>query len=44
VLNLVARLNDGPPPPSVATALTVATAPLADPQRYDTLHQEETHD
>lgn len=44
VLNLVARLHDGPPPPSVATALTVATAPLADPQRYDTLHQEETHD
>jgi hypothetical protein len=25
---------------SVATALTVTTAPLADPQRYDTLHDE----
>ena len=24
-----------------ATALTVATVPLADPQRYDTLHDEE---
>jgi len=44
VLNLVARLHDSPPPPSVVTALTVATAPLADPQRYDTLHQEETDD
>jgi transposase len=43
VLNVVARLNDGPAPPSVATALTVTTAPLADPQRYDTLHEEEPH-
>jgi hypothetical protein len=25
----------------VATALTVATAPLADPQRYDRLHDHE---
>ena len=44
VLNVLARLTDRPPPPSVATALTVTTAPLADPRRYDTLHDEEaTH-
>jgi transposase len=43
VLNVVARLNDGPTPPSVATALTVTTAPLADPHRYDSLHEEEPH-
>ena len=44
VLNVLARLTDGPSPPSVATALTVATAPLADPQRYDTLRDAEvTH-
>jgi hypothetical protein len=44
VLNVLARLREGPLPPSVATALTVATAPLANPQRYDTLHDEEvTH-
>jgi transposase len=41
VLNVLARLTDGPPPASVAAALTVATAPVADPQRYDTLHEEE---
>ncbi len=43
VLNVIARLTDGPSPPSVTTALTVTTAPLADPHRYDTLHEEETH-
>lgn len=41
VLNVIARLTDGPPAPSVATALTVAAAPLADPHRYDTLRDEE---
>ena len=41
VLNVIARLTDGPAAPTVATALTVATAPLADPQRYDALHAEE---
>jgi hypothetical protein len=41
VLNVLARLTDGPAPASVTTALTVATAPLADPQRYDTLRDEE---
>ncbi len=44
VLNVLARLTDAPVPPSVATVLTVATAPLADPHRYDQLHEEEaTH-
>jgi hypothetical protein len=37
VLNVLARLHEGPPPQAVATNLTVATAPLADPQRYDCL-------
>jgi transposase len=41
VLNVLARLTDGPPPPSVATALTVTTAPVADPHRYDRLHADE---
>ena len=41
VLNVLARLTDDPPPPSVATTLTVTTAPLADPHRYDTLRDEE---
>jgi transposase len=40
VLNVLARLPDDPPPPSVATDLTVTVAPLADPERYDTLHEE----
>ena len=44
VLNVLARLTDGPPPAAVATALTVAAAPLAAPHRYDTLHEEEPHD
>src|SRR5688572_8115973 len=44
VLNVIARLTDGPAPPSVATTLTVAAAPVADPRRYDTLREEEaTH-
>ena len=41
VLNVLARLTDGPPAPSVATALTVTTAPVADPHRYDRLHADE---
>ena len=41
VLNVIARLTDGPPAPSVATALTVTAAPVADPHRYDTLREEE---
>jgi transposase len=44
VLNVLARLTAAPAPPSVATDLTVALAPLADPERYDTLRDEEvTH-
>jgi transposase len=43
VLNVLARLTDGPSPPTVTTALTVTTAPVADPHRYDTLREEETH-
>jgi transposase len=41
VLNVLARLTDGPAPPPVVTALTVETVPLADPHRYDRLHEEE---
>lgn len=44
VLNVLARLTEGPTPPSVATTLRVTIAPLANPQRYDTLHQEGPHD
>ena len=43
VLNVLARLREGPPPPSVDTALTVTTAPIADPQRYDALREEVGH-
>lgn len=42
VLNVLARLTDSPAPPSVVTTLTVATAPVAEPHRYDTLREEET--
>jgi hypothetical protein len=44
VLNVLARLREGPPPESVETSLTVAIAPLADTQRYDTLREEVGHD
>ncbi|MEJ2715467.1 MAG: IS21 family transposase, partial [Acidihalobacter sp.] len=44
VLNLLARLREGPPPAPVATSLTVAEAPTCDTQRYDALHAEVTHD
>ncbi len=43
VLNVLARLREGPPPDTVVTALSVETAPLADPQRYDRLHGEVAH-
>ena len=44
VLNVLARLTADPAPPSVATTLTVTLAPLADPERYDALRDEEvTH-
>jgi hypothetical protein len=41
VQNVLARLNDPPVPESVATALSVATPPLADPARYDRLRRVE---
>lgn len=44
VLNLLARLHEGPPPERVETALTVETAPLADAGRYDRLRVEIGHD
>jgi transposase len=43
VLNVLARLHEGPPPQTVATSLTVKTAPLADPRRYDSLREEVSH-
>ena len=43
VLNVLARLREGPPPQSVETSLNVATAPIADPQRYDALRTEVGH-
>jgi transposase len=39
VLNVLARLREGPPPQTVETSLTVKTAPTADTQRYDTLRE-----
>ena len=39
VLNVLARLKDGPPPPTVETDLVVTAAPIADTQRYDTLRE-----
>jgi hypothetical protein len=43
VLNVLARLREGPPPQTVETALRVATAPLAAPDRYDALREEVSH-
>jgi len=37
VLNVLGRLNAAPRPDNVATALQVATPPLADTARYDAL-------
>ncbi len=39
VLNVLARLQEAPKPQNIATALTVATPPLADPARYDRLRE-----
>lgn len=41
VQNVLARLNEPALPPAVATSLTVATPPLADPARYDRLREAE---
>ena len=43
VLNVLARLKEAPPPPSVETALRVSAVPLADPERYDSLRTEVSH-
>ena len=43
VLNVLARLREGPTPATVETALTVETAPIAAPGRYDTLRGEVVH-
>ena len=44
VLNVLARLKEGPPPAAVATDLVVAVAPTTDTARYDALRAEVTHD
>jgi transposase len=41
VQNVLARLNEVPIPPNVATTLAVSTPPLADPARYDNLRVQE---
>lgn len=41
VLNVLARLNEPPPPEHVASALTVREAPTTDTRRYDRLHAPE---
>ena len=43
VLNVLARLREGPPPQPIDTALTVTIAPLAAPDRYDALREEVAH-
>lgn len=43
VLNVLARLKEGPTLASVETSLTVKTAPIADTQRYDHLRPETIH-
>lgn len=44
VLNVLARLHEGPPPERVETALTVTTAPLANTAHYDHPGPEVAHD
>jgi hypothetical protein len=44
VLNLIARLREGPPPETVETHLAVQTAPAANLTRYDALREEMTHE
>ena len=41
--NVLSRLKAPPPAPPIDTALAVAEAPLADPQRYDRLRTEVGH-
>ena len=44
VLNVLARLKEGPPPAAVATDLVVAVTPTTDTARYDALRVEVAHD
>jgi hypothetical protein len=44
VLNVLARLREGPLPPTIETSLRLATEPLADTERYDSLRVETSHD
>ena len=39
ILNVIGRLNASPMPPCVETTLELKEAPLADPDRYDSLRQ-----
>ena len=43
VLNVLARLSEGPPPEAVRTSLVVEEPPTTDTRRYDTLREEMTH-
>ena len=43
VLNVLARLSEGPPPEAVSTSLVVEEPPTTDISRYDTLREEMTH-
>lgn len=44
VLNVIARLLEGPRPPNVETTLTLSEEPAADTRRYDQLRAEVTDD
>ena len=43
VLNVLARLNQLPPPEQVETSLKLAEEPLANTERYDSLSEEVSH-
>jgi hypothetical protein len=43
VLNVLARLNQTPPPAQVETSLKLTEEPLADTSRYDSLNIQEIH-
>jgi hypothetical protein len=43
VLNVLARLHEVPPPPSVETDLVVSEPPTTDTTRYDRLRTEVAH-
>ena len=43
VVNVLARLREGPPPERVDAALVIADEPIADSSRYDRLREEVGH-